>query len=405
MKNLYGRKEKPLWAHERAETQAAQGQRINLGELLFFASFFAFFLKYTMDISGIITRDETLNSALVGFSIICSVTKILTQRYTPLRFALTMSACAVIGYSSLISINYLFLLGFLLIMGMQDIDFLKIIKIVFWGKTINMSAHVLCYIYVYNTNPSAITFSFRAGTGLPRHFFFMGHANTFSAFLVWTCIEYIFINYSRLRARHLAAIWLINIFFYMFTDSNSGITVLSIVTALIALDKSSKGFFDKPLAFFAKYAYTFLAVFFPFTAAVYTMLDGRLKELWHILDGFLTGRMWYGAYAYYRHGPTLGGRPDMAPENIFWSGRWFDTMTIFDNYYLGNFLSYGYIHLIITALAFIILCGKMENREKIIIIAFILYGIMESYVTNISICFALIIIGKYLYQRKDKSSG
>jgi hypothetical protein len=244
---------------------------------------------------------------------------------------------------------------------------------------------------------------YRGGTStVPRHYFLMGHANTFSGFLIWASFEYIFINYKKLSVFNMAVIWLVNITFYSFTYTNTGLIVLTIVSVLIVIDKLGKGLFDKLFTFLARYVYIFCAVFFPFLAVIYTELDGTLKEMWHIVDNYLTGRIWYGAYVYDEYGYTILGVRDMSPRVVLWQGRWFRTMTIFDNYYLGNFLSYGLINTAITIIALFAFGGKMENKEKIFITIFAFYGIMSSNATNLVSCFALFIIGKYLYPDTNK---
>jgi len=391
----------PLWSVGRAREAGQKRQKKGiLGEALFFTSFFAFCMKFTQDYSAIFPRHELVNDLLVGLSILCSMAKIFTQRYTLPRFAATMAVCAVVGYSSLISINYAFLLGFLLVMGMQDVELVKIVKAGFFTKSAVMAVHLAWYAYVYLTDPSAITFMFRAGVGVPRHSFFMGHPNMFTIFLFWACAEYIYLRYEKITAAGIAVIWLINIFFYRFTFSNTGMLVLAVVTALIAADKLGKGFFDKPLAFMAKYLYLFCAAFFPFLAVIYPRLEGRPREMWEAFDNFLTGRLWLGAYAYYAEGLTMLGIPNRRPQVVFWQGRWNNTFTVFDNHYIGNFVSYGVINSALAAIVFIALCGKMENREKIIIIAFAFFAVMQSDVTNVVVCSALFITGKYLYPPK-----
>ena len=47
----------------------------------------------------------------------------------------------------------------------------------------------------------------------------------------------------------------------------------------------------------------------------------------------------------------------------------------------------------------------MEPKEKIMVILLAVFGVMEGYVLNISLCFPLIIIGKYVYDIKFKSIG
>ena len=405
---LNNEKKTPLWASSDRGGKTEQ-KNAPLGELLFFLAFFLFCLKYTLDYSNIIPmRPEVLNSLCVALSITCSGIKIFMQRYTPLRFALTMAVCLIMGYSSLISTNYAFLLGFLLIVAMQDIDFAKVVRFGFFFKIISLAVHVSWYIFIFNTNPAVIRFNFRGatGVGMPRHNFFMGHSNNFMAFLIWACMEYIYMRYDKLNIFHMAVIWALNIIFFMFTDSQTAILVLILVTFFILADKLGKGFFDKLLSSVAKYSYTFISLFFLFLIVIYPETSGRAREIWDDFDWFLSGRIWYGAYAYYVYGLTFLGIPDMQPQKVFWENRWNDTLTIFDNYYIGNLVSYGFVNTILTVIVFIAFCGKMENREKIIIIAFTFYGIMESYVTNVVICFALFIIGKYLYEAKPiKSAG
>ena len=386
----------PLWMHNRVQT--ASLNKLLLRELLFYLAFIAFILKYTLDVTALLDRINILNSALVSICIACSVAKILLQRYTLLRLVASIIICIVIGLSCMRSTNYYFLLGFLLVMGMQDISLERVIRFSFIAKIISIGIHILIYIPVYFLNPESISFVFRGGdTMVPRHFFFMGHANTFSAYVIWTCFDYIFLNYKNLNIWRFVIIWVISLVFYSFTYTNTSLIVLTIASVFIALDKWSRINPDKLLTFLAKYIYAFCAVFFPYLVAVYTRLGTMHREMWHNLDDLLTGRLWLGAYAYYRHGMTFFGRPDIRSEIAYWEGRWFDTMTIFDNHYIGNYVSYGIINSILVALVIIVIAGRMEIREKIMIISFSYYCIMDVQAMTVVICSAPFIIGKYLY--------
>jgi len=368
-------------------------------ELLFYFAFFMFVLKYTFDYSSILARNELLNSLLAGLCVAASIAKIALQRYTIKRLALTFTLCAVVGYSSYISVNNLFLYSFLLTIAVQDIDIERVIRVSFYTKIASIVFHVLIYIVVFITDQESINFVFRGGSsGVPRHFFFMGHANTFSAFLLWSSIDYIFLNYKKLNVFHLAVIWIVNLSFYAFTFTNTALLLLGAVTVLVALDKLGKGVFDKMITVTAKYGYTVFAALCAFLTAIYASLDGALRTMWDAFDRFMTGRLWYGAYAFDFFGPTFFGRTlSGIPEKIFWQNRWQDAFYTFDSHYLGNLYCYGIINLVLTGLALIILCRKMETREKIIIIAFSIYAISEAYVTNVVICSAMFIIGKYIY--------
>lgn len=396
MKSIGELKPKPLWMHNRdVETSCAKW---TADEILFFVAFFSFTVKFTFDYTSLAARNEMLNTILTALCVISSIIKIARQRYTLSRLVCTVAICAIIGYSSYISVNNLFLYSFLLMIAMQDIKVDKVVKASLYMKIVTLSFHVLIYISVFMTNPESINFVYRGSEStIPRHTFFMGHANTFSAFLVWACIDYIFIKYKKLKAAHMAVIWVINISFYAFTYTNSVIIVLLLITVLVAMDKLGKGFFDNLFTVMSKYGYIVFTLMFAFLTAIYTRLNAALMLLWNKLDSFMTGRLWYGAYAYDFFGPTILGRTLKGiPEKIFWHGRWQDIFYTFDSHYLGYLYQYGIINLVLTGIALFILSKKMETREKIIIIAFSVYAIMEAYVTNVVVCSALFIIGKHI---------
>ena len=388
-------KKAPLWG---ANNNSLSGTRKSItGEIVLLSAFFLYCVKYTFDYSEIFVRTERLNSLLLVLSVGLPVLKIVfMQRYSMLRLVVTAATALVMGASCLLGGNFLFLNGFLFILAMQDIELDKIVRLNYWFKVASIVFHVLWYIVLYVVAPESINFFYRTA-GEPRHSFLMGHPNLFMAILVWTCLEFVYLNYGRLRARHIVFMWAANLAFYAFTDSNTGIVVLAVCTLLIAMDKLGRGHFSKLLTMLAKYLYAACALLFSLMAIVYTWLGPAQKAIWHQIDALLTGRMWYSAYAFDVYGFTILGRQLDFPSKIFWGDRWLDGFAYFDNYYHGNLILFGIIHMVLTALIFVIYGSKMEARDKIIVVAFALYGGMESYVTNVLMCFALLIVGKYIY--------
>jgi len=390
----------PLWARGK-QTEVGK-RRDDAGEILFLAGFFMFCAKHIFGFSLMLTYNNTLDLALTVFSIALPVIKIvLLQRYTPKRIFFTAAAALPVVVSCLLGGYYTFLSGFIFILAMQDIDMDRVVRYSFRLKVILITVHVLWYAVLYAIDPSAIEFNYRVA-GEPRHFFLLGHANLFMALLFWTCMEFVFLHYKKVNVLHMTAIWIINLVFYIFTDSNTGIVVLAVATILIAADKLGGRFFSKVITALARYTYAFCAVFFTALAMIYIRLGPIAKAAWLQFDAFFTGRLWFGAYVYDVYGVTWMGRRFTIPDTIFWDGRWFNSFPYFDNYYHGNLLMFGIIHLVFTAIAFIVLGKKLENREKIALILFSLYGIMEVYIVNVNICFVLLIIGKYLYKQEKQ---
>jgi len=389
-------KKTPLWAINRGTD--ISGRRDNVGQLLVLTAFFLFCVKYIFDISSILRHNELLDTVLIVLTVSLPVLKIVFfQRYSLRRLVLTATVALVVGISCLRGGNYLFLNGFLFALAMQDVDIDKVARLSFRVKAALITLHVIAYIFVYITDPSSIRFVYRAGFGPPRHMFFMGHANLFTSYLIWTSLDYIYLSYKKPMVIRLIAVWLVNLVFYYFTGTYTGLLILILTTVLITLDKLGKGFFDKTLTITAKYGFLFISLMFALLTAVYTRLDGQLRLIWEAIDRFMTGRMWPGAYIYETYGFTiLGQRLRVAPV-FYWQGSWRDAFLPFDNYYLGNLYHFGIIHLVVITAALIAVCGKMESRDKVLIIAFSFYGIMQKEVVIVAVCFVLFIIGKYLY--------
>ena len=393
-------KKMPLWAVNRGISVIKH--RENIGELLLLSAFFLYSIKYIFDFSGIFIRNEMLNSVLVLASYGLVMAKIIFfQNYTLKRIILTAAVVSVLVISSSRGTNNHFQMGLFFLLAMQNTDLRKIIKLGLRIKATVIIIHVVWYIFIYITDPSVITFSYRAGAGLPRHYFFMGHANTFSAILLWASFEYIFLKYDKLRLIDMLAVWAISILFFIFTSSYAVMVILFVTTVLIMFDKIGRQFIDKLLTFVARFSYIFFAGLFAFLSAVYTRLDGSAKELVESLDSLMTGRLWPGAYAHEVYGFTLMGRWIRPITAFYWHDSWRQLYVPFDNNYLANLYHYGIIHLIVTAIALIALSRKMETREKIIIIAFSFFAIMQGEVTNPAVCFVLFLIGKYIYKEKS----
>jgi len=394
----------PLWAVDNRIDIVEK--RDNLGELLLLSAFFLYSIKYIFDFSGIFIRTEMLNTVLVVLSYALVTAKIIFfQKYTLKRLIITAVVVLVLVISSQLGMNNHMQMGLFFIVAMQDVDLKKVVKLGFRFKVAVIAIHVVWYAFIYATDPSAITFSFRAGGGAPRHYFFMGHANTFSAILLWASFEYIFYKYDKLRFINLFAVCLIFLIFYTFTASHSALVVLLLSTVLIAFDKILKKPIDKQLTFFTRFMYPSLAAIFALLSVLYTRLHGTAKDLIDGFDNMLTGRLWPGAYAYDMYGFTLMGQRIRPMTSVYWHNSWRRLFVPFDNNYLANLYHYGIIHLIVTSIALIALAGKMENREKIIMIAFSSFAIMQSDVTNLVVCFALLIIGKYIYAENSRNNN
>lgn len=362
-----------------------------------------FWIKALIDFSEILKRfQKFVDIPLLLLFIGLMVFKIIRQSYD--KKTLIMSG-AIVGICAItyLRVNYLYLIcSVLCILAAQNVDFDRILKMSYRIKGTFIAIHVVLYAIARVVMPSAISYSYRGTGGLPRTQFFLSHANTFSMFLVWTIFEYLFVNYSIVTWKNILACWAIILFFYKFTDSNTMIIASTVVVVGMLCMKYWRG--HKVISFISKYCCLICAIVFPVLIAIYTKLSGAALELWLQLDEIFTGRLLYGAVVYDLKGWTLLGKTHSFEAKTFWRGHWFDGIGC-DNIYVWMFVCYGYLELLMVAFAFIRMNKYAADKEKIFIIAFVIYGIMEAYVTNALFCFPLLFIGKYFWENANKESA
>jgi hypothetical protein len=118
------------------------------------------------------------------------------------------------------------------------------------------------------------------------------------------------------------------------------------------------------------------------------------------LNEMFTGRLLYGAVAYDLKGLSIFGKNVTFDPKLYWNGYWIDGM-IFDNCYIWMMVSYGIAYLVLISFAAIAFNSRMDTRDRIFIILYSLYTIMEAYVMNAAICFPLLILGMYFTGKRE----
>ena len=287
----------------------------------------------------------------------------------------------------------------LLILAMEDIDLKDIIKMSYKTKIIYIIFHVVIYIIIFIISPDSIDYSYR--DGVQRHYFFMSHANTFAMMVTWTSIEYLYVNYKKLKIDQIIVFFIITLLVKYFSDSNSSFISSIIIILYFLCEKINTKIFYKITMFLARYGYAICSIFFSLITIFYNKMNGFLLNMYNGINEFFTNRLIYGEYLYDNYGSSFLGRTVEIPEKIHWNDYWFDIFNL-DNSYIAFFTCYGYITLIIVSIMFYIISKKTNNIENLLISIYVIYGIMESYTINAVYCFPILFIGKYIFQREKE---
>ncbi|WP_455714723.1 hypothetical protein [Anaerosporobacter sp.] len=365
-----------------------------LGQNLYEYGFVILAVKFLLDASSLFKRPEWIDTLLILSFFGVMIWKIALQSYTMTRL-LVYGLMGVVCAYTCIKGNYFFILfSFLGIIAMQDVDLKEVVRKTSNVKIAILLIHILVYFVILLVTPDKIDYVYR--NGIRRHYFFLGHPNTFSMLTLWTSMEYLYSRYDKLKVINLVVIWIINLLTYQFTNSNTGVLVTTIAVALSICDKKNVKRIINMLKPLSKYSFAACSIAIPLFVASYTKFSGRMMGIFNSINDLFTGRLLFGAYIYDVYGFTLLGRTISFAPKIYWRGQWFDAIVL-DNSYIWLFVMYGSLYLIILSIAFYLIAKSTSNIEKILIISYTFYGIMEAYIINAASCFPILLIGKYLY--------
>lgn len=356
-------------------------------------------VRAVLDSSTLIILPNIIEKLIICIFLLLMGIKLFHQTYSRIQLFSVLALMCLTAYSSIRYGYFTLFYCTVAVCAIQSIELKKLLKMSATIKIILLSIHTVIYFATYLLEPSKITYVYRTDM-VPRHYFFLGHANTFTAFLVWVCIEIVYINYERIKINHLVSLWAINIFFYSFTDSNTGFIVITSFLVCCILEKKGNKKIIGFISFFSRYAFLIATLFSCTLIILYTRLSGVGLEIYNAIDKFFTGRITYGAYVYDVFGITLLGRSINFASKTYWRGHWIDAM-IFDNSYIWFLVLYGAIHLCIISGLFIWLAPRASFIEKVTICFLVFYGLTEAYIIDPFICFPLLLLGKYYYSKQS----
>jgi hypothetical protein len=381
---------------------------ISYGDAVFSMLLIIAVLKAFLAFSELIPKglSHYMNDVFNVIFLACGVYKLFVlQKYFAKQIFYLLLVGAVCVYSDFSMHRFLYIPDFIILASTQSIDFKKSMKLVWKIEALLLSIHILIYPFMYLFFRDRVKFTVRGynNDNNLRHQFLLQHSNVFSMLLLWTILAYLYANYEKLNKKKIVICWGIYIFFYLFTNSNSGMMIISFVSIVLLLKDVLNKWIERGISFLSRYIYIILAAFFNFMMVIYTYLVGFPRIIWKVVDSFFTGRLKYGAYAYAKYGITLFGQNLNGTVRDYWEGFWIDGLPN-DNMYMFFSVSFGLVFMLMIAFLFWRFADRASTDEKIIIIAYSLYTMMESYVIDFHFCFALILLMKYIWGSRAENN-
>ena len=223
------------------------------------------------------------------------------------------------------------------------------------------------------------------------------HSNVLSCFIQSCLLMFAWLRFRRITPNQFGWMTVVTVLTFIMSRSRAGL-LLNIFTLLILILAQNDNELVKklldfafPLLFPAQVAFIFLA------QKYYTSGNGAA----HLLDTLLTGRIKYAAYGYLRSGMTLLPRYlDYADSGVVsWTPEWNLNTFTFDCLYSFLLMQMGILWIVVISALFIWMRKKLDFRNKIFLLIWMLFSVVEIHGLNCFKFFPLLLISTLLSEK------
>lgn len=308
--------------------------------------------------------------------------------------------CCVI--TSLIMKDYNLIITFLLLFSIKNVKIDKVLRVHMLCVSFILAIHIIYFFFMWIYNKSEIPLNYRDGE--VRYGFYMIHPNSFSMYLTWVSLEWIYLHIKKIQGYQILLLLGINLLCYHFADSRSSlITLLVTIGMLLAVKYYPVRRLKKMIYFIAKYGFGIGTALLAFLSFTYTHVGGIILILYQMFDNFMSRRLMLSTYVANVYGLSFLGRQVTSHGKIYWNGVWFDTIYL-DSAYTALLFGYGVVYAILFSVLFYYTAKRISVKKQIFFVAYLFYSFMENYGLNASSCFVPLIVGEILYRNQTKES-
>lgn len=372
----------------------SHNKKINQAEMIYYLGVIIIITKLILPYSEIITISPVFNNLLNLTFIFLMFLKVLCTFNLKIKKVHIIFALFVIMtvYTSIQIDNYIILFTALGIIALKGMNVKSIIKMSYYVKIFWLTIHFSAFTFAMFCFPNSVKYSLIDNE--VRYRIFLTQPNTCAMLFLWVIFEYMYLNYEKLSFnKFLISSLFFGVIIYL-TKSKTSIIVYVLLWLLIWQNK--RKCIKKLVGFFSKYGYIILSAFFAFVTVNYNNLSFS-----RILNTFLTGRLAGAAKTYSTNGFTLFGQYLELGKKIEWDPIYRVTSIWLENAYSMMFLNFGIVYAILIAIALWYASDYLTHKDKIFVCAMLIYGISESYIVNIFLCFPLLIVASAIYNKRE----
>ncbi|QHQ59959.1 hypothetical protein Ana3638_03485 [Anaerocolumna sedimenticola] len=356
-------------------------------------------LKTSFLQSAIIPYKDVFDIIFTVMSVVCFVISIVQERFSIKTLLLYGIVTLVSLFSVLKTGNYGFLITIIVCLAIRgqylDKIFTLIFKLQFFFFVVHTCIAVLLFIL---GNLSLVLLI----NGVDRYCFGFRHPNSFSIYLFNLLILWTWLNYEKIKIKHIFGIFFVALVAMYFTKTRTSF-IITIFFCMLLLVSKTKYSFKNLMNIIAKFIVPICAgvtLFF-----VKLILSGNIFAM--SINTLLTGRIKLGAYGVSHFGYSLFGQ-DITKYNVVWDSEWGLNGFTFDNLYTYLAVNQGLVWIGMLSGLFYLLAKKGDLKISVFIIIWALYGITEVHGLNGFNCFPIFLVallfrsGKPVFKRGEQ---
>ena len=226
------------------------------------------------------------------------------------------------------------------------------------------------------------------------------HPNVLSCYILSCTMMFAWIRFRRLTSGEFGWMVCITIVSFLMSRSRTGLLLNLFLLLIIFLTQKSQHRLEKAIS-------AVLPLLFPvFAAAIFQaqklFVSGNSAAL--ILNELLNSRIKLAAYAYHRSGTSwLPRYLDYAQSGrVSWTPEWNLNTFTFDCLYSFLFVQMGMIWIGIITVLILVACRRFDFRNKVFLLFWVLFGIVEVHGLNCFMFFPLLLLSMLLSKKGDE---
>ena len=267
----------------------------------------------------------------------------------------------------------------------KGVDIKKLIKYTFWVTLAAVIALMLLSATgVLGWNYVEAEFDGRGPQGVIRRYCFgLGHPNAFQCMLMALILLYVYSYWEKINIVRIIVIMALNVGFFLFTKSRTGVVVISVVVILLILVKWKKESLSSALM---RYLMIGSVVLFNIYSVVAAKFGWSLSII-EFFDRFVTDR--FGVAA------AIGGVDTWSLFSRVSNAEYFDAGFIRVAYWYGIV---PYAIYVVVLCALLLFCLKeRDDKACIIVFSLALYTLFEAHIVSVYMARDYILLILMLY--------